>query len=114
MKATIRSATVAIFFGLLLSLPQLSLAAPSDDEGTQAAAMVVDAALVRPVMFGVTVVGAVAFVVSLPFSVLGGNVGEAAKTLVVTPAETTFWRCLGCTHNGRSHSSVEGSDTDME
>lgn len=114
MKVTIRSATVALFFGLLLSLPQLSMAAPSDDEGTTAAAMVVDAAVVRPVMFGVTVLGTVAFVVSLPFSALGGNVGEAAKTLVVTPAKTTFWRCLGCTRNGRSHSSTEGSDSNME
>lgn len=114
MKTTIRSITIALFFGTLLSLPQLSLAAPSDDEGTQAAAMAVDALLVRPVMFGVTVVGAVTFLVSLPFSALGGNVGEAADTLVVGPAKTTFWRCLGCTQNGRGHSSVEGSDSDME
>jgi hypothetical protein len=47
-----------------------------------------------------TVVGAATFVVSLPFSALGGNVADAADTLVVGPAKATFVRCLGCS-NGR-------------
>jgi len=57
--------------------------------------MLFDLAFMRP--FGVlaTVGGAVAFVVSLPFSALGGNVGEAADKLVVAPAKFTFVRPLG-------------------
>ncbi len=43
-----------------------------------------------------TMVGAVAFVITLPFSALGGNVDEAGEKLVVRPAAYTFSRCLGC------------------
>jgi hypothetical protein len=39
--------------------------------------------------------GSVVFVLSLPFSALGGNVGEAADKLVVDPARYTFVRPLG-------------------
>jgi hypothetical protein len=48
-----------------------------------------------------TLVGSALFVVSLPFTALGGNVKEAADTLVVGPAMETFVRCLGCTSAGR-------------
>lgn len=41
------------------------------------------------------VVGAVTWVVTLPFSALGGNVDEATKALVVDPAKFTFSRPLG-------------------
>jgi hypothetical protein len=40
------------------------------------------------------------YVATLPFSLLGGNAGEAGKVLVVGPAEATFVRCLGCTKSG--------------
>lgn len=59
-------------------------------------AMVVDALLARPLLAVATVGGAAVFLVSLPFSALGGNVDAAAETLVKTPAEATFRRCLGC------------------
>lgn len=59
-------------------------------------AMVVDALLARPLLAAATVGGAAVFLVSLPFSALGGNVDAAAETLVKTPAEATFRRCLGC------------------
>ena len=42
-----------------------------------------------------TVVTTVTFVVMLPFSLLGGNVGESAEKLVVEPAKYTFTRPLG-------------------
>jgi hypothetical protein len=62
-------------------------------------AMGLDAGLVRPVGFAATVVGAGIFVVTLPFSLLGGNVKESADTLIVAPAKMTFLRCLGCTES---------------
>jgi hypothetical protein len=58
-------------------------------------AMMFDAALMRPMGVVATVGGAVVFVLSLPFSALGGNVGEAADQLVVAPAKFTFVRPLG-------------------
>jgi hypothetical protein len=58
-------------------------------------AMLADTILVRPFMLVSTVAGLATFIVTLPFSALGGNVGEAGKTLVVEPAQYTFVRPLG-------------------
>jgi len=57
--------------------------------------MMADTFLVRPFMLVGTVVGLATFVVTLPFSALGGNIGEAGNTLVVQPAKYTFIRPLG-------------------
>lgn len=60
-------------------------------------AILMDAAIARPVLLVGTVVGASLFIVSAPFSLAGGNVGTAWGTLVGVPAEHAFSRCLGCT-----------------
>ena len=57
--------------------------------------MLLDALLMRPAMLVTTVFGAATFLVSLPFSALGGNVGDSAETLVKEPAVYTFLRPLG-------------------
>ena len=57
--------------------------------------MVVDAILVRPLGIVAIVLGAGLFVISLPFSLLGKNVGEAGTKLVVEPSVFTFVRPLG-------------------
>ena len=64
-------------------------------------AMAGDLLIARP--FGVvwTVAGSALFVISLPFTALGGNVKQAANTLVIGPAKETFVRCLGCSTAGR-------------
>lgn len=66
-------------------------------EAPPAYAMVGDLLIARPLLIAGTAVGAVLFVVSLPFSALGGNVPEAAHALVVEPGREAFVRCLGCT-----------------
>jgi hypothetical protein len=71
------------------------------EETPSAIAMTGDVLFVRPVMLATTILGAGLFIVSSPFSALGGNVGEAWDVLVEGPFETTFVRCLGCTSNGR-------------
>ena len=58
-------------------------------------AMTGDLLLTRPLMMATTLVGTTVFLVSAPFSALGGNIGEAAKTLVVRPFKATFTRPLG-------------------
>ncbi|MCG8394021.1 MAG: hypothetical protein MI745_13150 [Pseudomonadales bacterium] len=60
-------------------------------------AMIADSIIARPVLLASTVVGAGLYVVTLPFSLLGGNPGEAGNVLVMAPAKNTFIRCLGCT-----------------
>lgn len=57
--------------------------------------MLADAFLVRPFMLVGTVVTTATFIVTLPFSALGGNVDEAATKLVAEPASYTFIRPLG-------------------
>jgi hypothetical protein len=58
-------------------------------------AMSIDIVATRPLGLAATVLGTVVFVVSWPFSALGGNSEEAWNTLVVSPAEYTFQRPLG-------------------
>ena len=57
--------------------------------------MLADGLLVRPSMLVGTALGIVAFVVTLPFSILGGNLDDAGRELVVEPAAYTFARPLG-------------------
>ncbi len=65
-------------------------------DAPRAYSMVADALIARPLLVAGTVVGMAAFVVTLPFSALGGNVDEAADALVIEPAREAFVRCLGC------------------
>jgi len=69
-------------------------------EAPPAYSMIGDLLIARPLLIAATAIGAVAFVVSLPFSALGGNVKEAGKALVVDPGKEAFVRCLGCTISG--------------
>ena len=57
--------------------------------------MLADTFLVRPVTLAGTIIGAATFVVSLPFTIFSGSVGEAGKQLVVKPAAYTFTTPLG-------------------
>lgn len=66
----------------------------------KAYAMIGDLIIARPLLIGATAIGAVAFVVSLPFTALGGNVGEAGEALVLEPGKEAFVRCLGCDTSG--------------
>ncbi len=59
------------------------------------AAMVADLVIVRPLTFVVSLAGAAIWVVALPFTLLGGNTGEAGDVLVVDPLCYTFVRPLG-------------------
>ena len=58
-------------------------------------AMAADMVFLRPLGLVSTVLGSALFVVSLPFSLLGGNTGDAAQKMVVDPAKYTFNRPLG-------------------
>jgi hypothetical protein len=60
-----------------------------------AGAMLVDGVVIRPLGIVATLLGGATFIVTLPFSALGGNVDEAAHMLVVNPAKMTFKRPLG-------------------
>ncbi len=80
-----------------------------DTNAPPAYSMMGDLIIARPFGLLATVAGTGAFVITLPFSALGGNVPEAAKALIVAPARETFARCLGCT---RPHGAFHDSDTE--
>jgi hypothetical protein len=57
--------------------------------------MILDLVLIRPIGFVATVLGAAAFVVSLPFTIPLKQTHEAAQKMVVRPGKFTFTRPLG-------------------
>jgi hypothetical protein len=110
MKRALR-VVAATALASTLSFASAAQARDMDLEGARpsAFAMFGDALIVRPVMTAATVGGAAIYVVTLPFSLIGGNAQEAGETLVVDPAATAFVRCLGCTP-----SQHERNQTDQE
>lgn len=91
----------SIIFVLTVSLVLLPFASAvlAQDQAAQedisAEAMVADLVIVRPLGIVSLVLGSAFYVVSLPFSALGGNAGQAAQKMVVEPAKFTFKRPLG-------------------
>ena len=75
-----------------IAMAQERIKALDDDK---AAYMMGDLVIMRPLGIAATAVGAVAYVLSLPFSLLGGNEAEARQKLMGDPAGYTFTRPLG-------------------
>jgi len=88
---------LAMTAALLICQPAWSFEA--DPHGPSGIDMAADLIIGRPVLLATTIVGSAIWLVALPFSALGGNVGESADALVIGPAKATFVRCLGCSSN---------------
>jgi hypothetical protein len=67
----------------------------TDSNEPSSSDMLADAFLVRPAALVGSVFTTATFIVTLPFSLLGGNVGDSAEKLVVKPWTYTFVRPLG-------------------
>jgi hypothetical protein len=65
------------------------------DNDVSPEAMAADFFVVRPLGIVASVLGTAVFIVSLPFSALGGNTKTACRKLVQEPAKFTFTRPLG-------------------
>lgn len=90
---------ITIIF-ILVCLPTVTLGADATEHldakmERSAGAMAADALVVRPMGIVSLVAGFGLFVISSPFSALGGNIGEAWGAMVVQPAKFTFKRPLG-------------------
>jgi len=66
-----------------------------DGSDVSAEAILVDGFILRPAGVLATMVGSLAFVVTLPFSIPTRSVEKAAQKLVVEPAKYTFVRPMG-------------------
>jgi hypothetical protein len=97
LKQTLRKTTVMLSMVAILAttFPNAAFAGRIDEPPTPAA-MVGDV-ITRPIMLGATIIGTGLFLATLPFSLIGGNAGQAGDVLVVKPFQATFMRCLGCT-----------------
>ena len=96
MKKWIAGATFAALL-VMTTAPALAV----EQRQNSQAKMLGDLVVARPLGALLTVVGAVAFVVSLPLTAVTSTVDEAAQILVIGPARETFVRCLGCVNAGR-------------
>jgi hypothetical protein len=70
------------------------------EDEPDAAEMLADALIVRPMTLVASAVGAVGWVLSLPFTIPGGNVGEVGRKAVAEPLEYTFLRPVGYMEQG--------------
>ncbi|MBF0136571.1 MAG: hypothetical protein HQL65_10050 [Magnetococcales bacterium] len=79
----------------LLANPEASWTGDGRTAGQRAEDMIIDGLICRPLGLVASVVGVAFYTVSLPFSLAGGNAGQAARELVVRPLQFTFTRPLG-------------------
>jgi hypothetical protein len=84
----------ALLFTWTLS-PALAASEDWTRQEASGVAMGFDLIVLRPLGLAATVGGVALFIVSLPFSALGGNTDEAANKLVKAPFAYTFNRPLG-------------------
>lgn len=96
-RASVATMLIVFFSASLPTHAAIEIMEDGLNDRPTASAALSDSAVARPLMAAATVGGAAVFAATLPFSILGGNVKESAKTLVLDPADATFRRCLGCT-----------------
>ena len=99
MMFRIAKKSLVIFMISVLLIAPLASTALAEEyferEDPTGGMMIADLVFVRPIGIAATIIGSVFYVVSLPFSLLGDNAGEAREALVKDPAAYTFKRPLG-------------------
>jgi hypothetical protein len=91
---------LVVLMAVMMLTPSVSVALNKSGEKPSVGAMVADALVARPLLLVATILGTSLYVVTLPFTLAGGNTGAAVKALVIDPGESTFVRCLGCRKPG--------------
>lgn len=87
--------TLLCILALLLAGARSSFAQDQAQHSHSLGTKIADAAIVRPISFGSTVIGSVFFVIGLPVTSLMKKNKPAADALVIHPAWATFKRPLG-------------------
>lgn len=96
MNTLPKKLTAALLVALLsMTLVAAPALAAGESQDYSADAMIADAVFLRPLGLVATCLGGAVWVVSLPFSLVAGNAGEAADKLVADPLRYTFKRPLG-------------------
>jgi hypothetical protein len=96
MRRTWRTSLISLLTLMLLVGPVLAYEdqeqANREPRGEE---MVADALVARPLGVFALVLGAITFVVALPFTLPSGSVGSSQKALIKAPVVYTFKRPLG-------------------
>ncbi len=90
--------TVIASISFIMASMQPALAAIEIDEtdfGPSYDTMLVDTIVGKPLQLVTAIAGTAAYLVSLPFSLIGGNADQAQQKLFVEPWDAMA-RCLGC------------------
>lgn len=87
--------TVVCVLALAWAGTNSSFAQDQEQHSHSLGTKIADAAIVRPISFGSTVIGSVFFVIGLPVTSLMKKNKPAADALVIHPAWATFKRPLG-------------------
>ncbi len=98
MRIFFKRMTISLLVLIFVAVPWCAMASSytlRTDNQLSAGAMIGDAVLARPLGVVSLALGFGLFVISSPFSALGGNIGDAWGTLVGKPAIFTFARPLG-------------------
>lgn len=94
MVKRIKNPVIVYLIAAMILIP-FGATAVAQTEVPGAAAMISDTVFARPLGIGAMIVGTAAFVVSLPFSALGGNVKQAFNQMMAQPTRFTFMRPIG-------------------
>jgi len=87
---------LSVSFLIFSHLAPLALAEEHyESMGDKGGQMAFDLVILRPMGIIATALGSITYVISLPFSIPGGNQDEAYQKLVSDPADYTFQRPLG-------------------
>jgi hypothetical protein len=99
MKSSLRKLMSVLLVAMLAICftvtPVLAMDGPEGSQRHSGGAMLLDALFLRPLGLVSLVGGTALFIVTLPFSIPGGNTEQAANRLIADPAEYTFGRPLG-------------------
>jgi hypothetical protein len=111
MRNRLKTTSLAALLAMAAVVPSVQADqlgdAVMDNDAPTGMAMLGDVVIARPLLIGATAVGAALYTVSLPFSLAGGNTGDAWDIMVVTPASNAFARCLGCTPQQNQRRAAE-------
>jgi len=98
-----KKSLITLMMTAMILMPLAANAAEYFEAGDPSGgAMMFDLAVVRPVGIVATAIGCVFFVLSSPFSALGGNIDTDGQKLVKDPVAFTFKRPLGEFESGRT------------
>lgn len=80
----------------------------SSGEAPETGEMIADAAVVRPMTLWASAIGAVGWIVTLPFTLPSGSAGDVGKAWVADPLGYTFCRPVGYMDDNADESCFGG------